>query len=356
MLFRSIVGQDIKELAGVIAQGTVVTGIGSTSITLSKPTINSVKFTDVPLSFGSYNISVISEALQVGYGVTQSLAGKTNAGIGTTSVLDGYLKGIITGVNDSSIDIKVTSYVDGNGTETPVDYQESGIFAFSNSGNVAIHSESSYLGISSYTSQDDWYDEQTLGLENSTIYWKSIAPKPITSRYSLERSGKNDSLHVVVIDDVGSVTGIQGNLLEKHLFLSKASDAVSAENSPLRIFWKEYLALYSFFVYAGRNPSEVGDGFSAASGFSDMFEPISNGNGLWNLPAQGVTYSVIGNTSYNLTGGANYESTDGYGANLSNLITSYNLFLNEDEIQVDYLIMGPGLGNKEDSQIGRAHV
>jgi len=37
-------------------------------------------------------------------------------------------------------------------------------------------------------------------------------------------------------------------------------------------------------------------------------------------------------------------------ATLGNLFTSYNIFSNKDEIAVDYLIMGPGLGNKFESQ------
>jgi hypothetical protein len=71
---------------------------------------------------------------------------------------------------------------------------------------------------------------------------------------------------------------------------------------------------------------------------------------LWNKPAQGVTFNVIGNTTYTLTGGVNYSASGGMVATLGNLITSYNLFSNKDEIQVDYLIMGPGGINKSDSQ------
>ena len=67
----------------------------------------------------------------------------------------------------------------------------------------------------------DWYDQQTLGLTNQTVYWKSLAPKPGTSSYASERNCKNDEIHVVVYDDRGTITGIQGNLLEKHFFLKK---------------------------------------------------------------------------------------------------------------------------------------
>ena len=38
----------------------------------------------------------------------------------------------------------------------------------------------------------------------------------------------------------GKVTGIQGNILEKHLDLSKALDTVSQVNSPQKIYYKQY--------------------------------------------------------------------------------------------------------------------
>ena len=51
----------------------------------------------------------------------------------------------------------------------------------------------------------DWYDQQTLGLDNSTVYWKNIAPRPGTSQYADARSGKNDEMHVVVVDDLSLI-------------------------------------------------------------------------------------------------------------------------------------------------------
>ena len=72
---------------------------------------------------------------------------------------------------------------------------------------------------------------------------------------------------MVVVDDLGEVTGIQGNVLEKSLNLSKAKDAVSAEDAPQKIFYKDYIALNSKYVYAGDDPSDGSDGFVAASDF-----------------------------------------------------------------------------------------
>ena len=83
------------------------------------------------------------------------------------------------------------------------------------------------------TSVKDWYSEKTLNLENSTIFWSTIAPKPVTNQYTKARGGEGDALHVVVVDDYGVVTGIQGNIIEKHVSLSKAEDSISAVISPL---------------------------------------------------------------------------------------------------------------------------
>ena len=47
----------------------------------------------------------------------------------------------------------------------------------------------------------DWYDAQTLGINNATVYWKKLAPKPISSNFVTDRNGKNDAIHVVVVDD-----------------------------------------------------------------------------------------------------------------------------------------------------------
>jgi hypothetical protein len=288
----------------------------------------------------------------VGYGVTIAITNQQIAGTGTTSIFNGYLKGIVTGIGVSSVDVKVVSRVSSANTETAITYSEKDIASSFRSATTVGFASTAGGTVTTVTvdSVVDWYDQQTLSLTNSVVYWKSIAAKPVTTKYALDRNSKNDALHVVVIDDTGSVTGVQGNLLEKHLNLSKASDSISATNSPQKNFWKDYLSLNSEYIYAGDNPSDGSDGFVAASGFSSGFTGITTANGLWNRPAQGITYGVIGNSSYTLTGGVDYSASNGAQTTLGNLITAYNLFSNRDEIAVDYLIMGPGLANKADSQ------
>jgi hypothetical protein len=303
-------------------------------------------------------VGVATTVAQVGYGITTTLVNVPSAGVGTTSVFSGYLKGIITGVGASTVDVKITSLVSTDGTETPIEYsQRNQLRSFRPTNSVSIISDTgTSLATTSIGSGSDdlldWYDQQTLNLTNTSIFWRSIAPKPGTTQYGVERQSKSDEIHVVIIDDTGSVTGIQGNLLEKHIGLSKASDAVSAINSPQKIWWKNYIALYSNYVYVGDNPSDnlkVNETVVPV-GFSSNFTALTNPDGLWNNPAQGKTFSALGNVTYNLTGGVDYSTSGGMQATLGDLITSYNLFSNKDEIAVDYLIMGPGLQNKFDSQ------
>ena len=321
---------------------------------------------------------------KIGYGVTSALINEVIPGAGTTSTFNGYLKGIITGVSTdatngaSTIDVKVVSRVTGAGgtagvyAETKIDYKESTSYASFQASdtlwfvdNVGVNTgapNAANTAVSaSAASVADWYNAQTLTLDNATIYWKSIAPKPVSNVYVTDRNGEGDSMHVAVVDDYGSITGIKGNVLEKHVGLSKAVDSVSSVNSPQKNYYKQHIADYSDNTYAGYNPSNAKDAYwgtePRATGFGTAFTPYTTAQGLWGQPAQDNTFSAIGNVTYTLGGGEDYSAgipiigeNGGMTATLGDLQTSYKLFENKDEIAVDYLIMGPGLGAKNLSQ------
>jgi hypothetical protein len=307
----------------------------------------------------------------IGFGVTANLSAVTIPGLGSTSTFTGYLKGIITGVTtdatngSSSIDVKILSRVSAAGTtagtETKINYAEGSSFAsylttsslrfVNNSGITTGGSATAAVTPASVT---DWYESQTLGLTNATIFWRSLAPKPISNQYTLERQGYGDGLHVVVVDDLGSITGNQGTILETHLGLSKALDSVSSVNSPQKNWYEQYLADFSSQIYAGGNPSSAADAFHGttprATGFSTAFTPVTTADGLWGQSAQGVTFAAIGNKTYTLAGGVDYSASGGMKATLGDLMTSYNLFSNKDDVQADYIIMGPSMDAPTDSQ------
>jgi len=298
----------------------------------------------------------------IGYGVTTPLNG-TLIGSGTTSNFTGYLKGIITGVSTdatngaSSIDIKVVSRVSGAGTETAISYAESDPLASFESNDTVYFVNNSGINTGSTGTAGtvtDWYNNQTLGLTNSTVYWKQIASKPVTNQFSATRNSKNDAMHVVIVDDNGSITGVQGSILERHISISKASDSVSAVSSPVRTYYKDYLANFSEYVYAGRNPSAAEDTYHGtaprATGFSSGFTAVTTAAGLWGQATQGVTFSAVGNKTYTFAGGVDYSASGGMSATLGDLVTAYDLFSNKDEIAVNFLINGPGLGSEDESQ------
>jgi hypothetical protein len=185
----------------------------------------------------------------------------------------------------------------------------------------------------------DWYNEQTLGLTNATVYWKNIAPRPRTSQYASERSGRNDELHVVVVDDTGTVTGSAGNILEKYTNVSKALDAKISPSQA--IYYKDIIANNSQYIFPGLAPTGNKTKFSTPSGVTSASDTT------WGLEAQGNTFNCIGASIYNLSSGRDYSgvsSVGGYSVGLSDVISAYRNFTNPAEYKIDFLIGGPSGG------------
>ncbi len=293
---------------------------------------------------------ISTASFAVGYGVTQSVSGVILAGAGSTSVLDGHLKGIVTGVGAGRIEVKVLSYVSAAGTETSVDYQPSGVYAFSNTGSVAIHTsgQTTSFASTSYTSRLDWFDQQVIGLTTSTtVAWNTVAPRPGTSEFAAARGSRFDEVHVVVIDSLGSITGNAGTILEKHLALSKASDAQFSVGSPS--YWRKYLETNSSFIFGLNSPTGT-----VTTGFSSGFTLVTNGS--WDKKVDGIIFNSTGSSTNILGGGLNYAGNTGttasgsLSASLSELSDGYGLFESTDNYQIDFILMGSAAYSKESAQ------
>jgi len=361
----------------------IVTGVKTDTIG-GNSTID-VKLTSrVSSSSTEYSVSLASTTVNAGLAATNRIYSFSLAGLstGANTTLKAILPGIssVSGsdashdvvaigdtfvtlgavVNSSSVSagsaVTFSRLVTIGGTTTDMNYKEGSTYAEFKTGTIHITGTDGAVRTSpSVVTKTDWYDEQKLGLTNATIFWKSIAPKPVTNVYTSDRGGKNDGIHVVVVDDEGSVTGIKGNTLETFTNLSKAKDSVSNVSAPDKNYYKNFLADNSQYIYAGKNPSVEPDTHwgtvPRATGFAGTTcVPVSTGDGLWSQDAQDITFSSIGNVTYGLGGGVDYSATGGMKAELSNLITSYELFDNKDEIEVDYLIMGPGCDTVDKSQ------
>jgi hypothetical protein len=287
--------------------------------------------------------------IAVGYGVTQAISA-TLPGAGTTTVLDGHLKGVVTQVDGTNAYVKVLSHVSAGGTETDVDYQPSGVYAFSSGSNVAIHTngQSASYASTSVSAQEDWFAKQDLSLTStSTVKWDTVADRPGTSEYAAARGSRFDEVHVVVIDGQGKVTGNAGTILEKHLSLSKAKDAEFSVGSPS--YWRGYLKSNSEYLFGGAQPAGI-----VTTGYSADFDLETDVN--WDQDAEGITFAAKGNLNAELTTGTNYdlgtnvENAGALSASLSGLVGGYDLFENTENYEVDFLLMGSAAYGKSDAQ------
>ena len=320
-------------------------------------------------TIGITTTSPVGAGATVGFGVTVQLSNIATPGAGTTTSFTGFLKGIITGVTTdsssqmkSSIDVKIVSRVSGmatdSGTEYPITYQVGDPGRSIEVADTLTFVESTTganVKTATVATAVDWYDQQTLGLTNSTIFWKSLAPRPVDNNFSASRNAHNDAIHVVVIDDFGTVTGTQGNILETNFFLSKAVDGEEDGNAPIKNYYKNFLANNSAYIFAGANPgttTDVVNGFlnAQAGGFSTGFTPVTSGAGAWGLSAQGVTYNVLGNVTYTLAGGSDYGASGGMAASLGDVLNGFKLFENRDEISIDFLLMGSSMNDQLSTQ------
>ena len=289
--------------------------------------------------------------LTVGVGVTQAVpAGTVVAGAGSTSLIDGYFKGIVTGVSGASVDVKFVAHVSTAGIETAKDYQPGGVYQFNNSGVLSYEVSSNAGGGSTTTVSTtvDWFDQQTIALSNSTIKWNNISDRPGTSAFAASRSSRFDEVHVVVYDDEGKVTGNAGTVLEKHLNLSKAKDAEFSAGTPA--YWRKYLYNNSTNIFGGSAPTGITTTNFGAGNFT-----FASDNG-WDQEAQGISFAGSGSVTSTLGGGKNYNGMTGiqtagaFSVTIGDLGTGYDLFENPEEVDVDFLLMGSSNYTKEESQ------
>ena len=353
-------GQIVKPISGIIESETTVSSIGIGTVFLNKATLNTVSLDNVELSFGSNQIISLSIAKPViGMGITQSVSGRIDIGEGTTSSLDGYIKGIITEVDGDNYGVKVLSHVSAAGKETVKDYTPSGIYSFYTNQNVAIHTsgkETSY-GSASVTSSSDWFDQQTIAISTSTVggttttqtlKWNTIVDRPGTSQYAADRGSRFDEVHVVVIDGEGKITGNTGTILEKHLNLSKAKDAKFSVGTPS--YWRSYLKANSQYIFGGSEPSSG----VTTTGFTTSFN-LQTDIG-WDQDAEGVIFAASGKKDLVLKNGKNYDGTTDISAtgalqaDLNKLVSGYGIFENTENYSIDFLIMGSANYQKEIAQ------
>ena len=298
----------------------------------------------------------------VGTAVTQTAYGRVLPTSTGTKTLDGYVKGVVTTSTDTSLEVKLLSHVSAAGTITPVDYSTGGVYNFTASGTVGLTTAGQAVTFSgqdkTYTQQKDWFSQQNIELTSKDqngnavkLEWDGLADAPGTSSYSAARGGRFDELHVVVIDDKGTVTGNAGTILEKHLNLSKATDGEYSVGSTS--YWRKYLATNSKYIYGGSAPT----GITTISFGTDSTNTLDTDNG-WDQAADsaGAGFGASGVFTASLDGGKNYGGKSDYitsgalNSGVDDLISGYGLFENTEDVEVDFILMGAAHHSKNDAQ------
>lgn len=332
-----------------LAEGTTIQSIGASQIVLSNDSSNTSSLTAETFVFTQDVTSTVATDVQVGYAVTQGL-NSSYAKDGEVVAFSGQIRGIITGIGVDEIYVKVVDRVSDVGPTAgipePIEYKNPGQGVNANSfevdaGNTTCIVTSAGIDTNTFynTQSKDWYDNQTLGLDNQVVYWKSIAPKPGTSQFAADRSSKNDQVHVVVVDDNGTISGSAGAIIEKYIFLSKASDA---RISPTQgIYYKDYIGSNSANIFAGVARATVAGSFVGSTNSSAFTATTTS----WGTEAQGSAFNVSGNETYKFTSGVDYSATNGMEPTLGDINAGYEIFRNPAEYAINYLIMGPSGGN-----------
>ncbi len=235
-----------------------------------------------------------------------------------------------------------------HGTEHTVDYNPEGAFEFKN-GTVTITgggiNNSIDLGTETVSATADWFENQSIPLKNdNTLSWDQLANKPQTSSYVGSRGGRFDEIHVVVIDDTGSITGNAGTILEKHLSLSKAKDAEFSVGATS--YWRKYLAVNSRYIFGGSQPIGV-----TTTAYSSGWTADADSD--WDQNGENVNFGGSGSNTYTLANGLNYSGiatiTSGGALNCGadDIISGLQLFTNKEETEVDFILMGSANYDKD---------
>ena len=129
-----------------------------------------------------------------------------------------------------------------------------------------------------------------------------------------------DAVHIAIVDEDGSVSGNKDNIIESFTYLSKASDARGLQGGVN--YYKNVLADGSAYIYAG-------DTIYETNTRTQDFEPV-------------------GSKDFDLGAGADYTALMQVEHGIFHLLTSiqHMMSLEIDSINLEYLIMGPGLATE----------
>ena len=161
---------------------------------------------------------------------------------------------------------------------------------------------------------------------NAWAYKDNFDEKPGTSSFVSALGGKNDEVHIAVIDEDGLISGTAGTVLETYPFLSVAKNAKNSEGSS--IYFKDVLKNRSQWVYAGVGHT------GATTGTSDLIGAQWGNNATTGAEDFASTHPTeLAQSDWSFTGGVTSASLG-----TDDVLRGYDKFEDVDNIEVDFLI------------------
>ena len=172
------------------------------------------------------------------------------------------------------------------------------------------------------------WDYNSQAIASTGLTYKAIGPRPSTSVFAAERYLSYDEVHVAVIDESTNT------VVERLTYLSKLTDAKTPEGASA--YWKDYVNEYSDYVYAGAaltDVTTVGEdpGAAAASYGATSAAPLALAR---ILPT---------------AGGALSGGEDDYAYTAGEIQSAYDEFLDTEQTNVDFVLMGGDAANETDT-------
>ena len=155
-------------------------------------------------------------------------------------------------------------------------------------------------------------------------YYDLVDKAPVTSTYASNRSGVNDEMHIVVVDEDGGITGTSGEVLEVYDSVSKGSDAKTAQGDT------------NYYVDVLYNQSE----------YIYWMDHVATGSN-WGSAVAGITFTALSAPfTRSLVSGA-----DGSAVSTAELKTAYEKYNDADTVDVNLIIAGKGNATHIDNLI-----
>ena len=158
-------------------------------------------------------------------------------------------------------------------------------------------------------------------------FYDQVSGAPGTSPYASARSGVNDEIHIIVVDEDGVITGTQNTVLEVYSKLSKASDAKSPQGDSN--YYPTVILNKSKYIY---------------------WMDHNAGGSNWGNAASGVTFTAVTTpTATSLQSGS-----DGSAITNAQKKTAYEKFLDSETVDIGLIIAGAGDSTHVDNVISIA--